>query len=106
VQREFAKLLEGVKDKATADAAKPRIEALSVRVDGIEKTLRALGEPTAGESRRVIEKKRTGIAETNERMKVIVARLDAGSHEIALSIEEPAARFMQKCKVVCEMLGG
>ncbi|MFI5403477.1 MAG: hypothetical protein ACHQ1G_11110 [Planctomycetota bacterium] len=65
VQREFAKILEGVKDKATADAAKPLIEALSMRVDGIEKTVRALGEPTAEESQRVIEKMRTGIAEIN-----------------------------------------
>lgn len=106
VQREFARILEGVKDKATADAAKPLIEALGVRVDEIAKTVKALGEPTPEESQRVIEKMRTGIAEINERMKVIVARLDAGSHEIAESIQEPSASFMQKCKAVCEMLGG
>jgi hypothetical protein len=43
---EVATILEGVKDKDSAKAAKPRLEALAKRQQDIEKRVKELGEPT------------------------------------------------------------
>lgn len=104
--QEFATILEGVKDKATAAAARPRIEALGKRLDEIRKGIEELGEPTEEESKRVLEKMQRGIGGLYGRMDMITARLDAGSAEVAMSLQAPAAEVMGKFMALRGMLGG
>lgn len=102
--REFATILEGVKDQGSADAAKPKIDALGKRLDELTKDVKKLGEPSEEESKKVSEKVRKGIGDIRSRMDVIMARLDASG--VAESIQAPAAAVMGKFMALRGMLGG
>lgn len=102
--REFAAILDGVKDTGSADAAKPRIEALGRRLDELTGQVKKLGERSEEESKRVFEKMKKGIGGINERMAVTMARLDASG--VAASIHASAAEAMGKLKILSGLLGG
>jgi len=100
----FATILEGIRDKASADAATPKLEALGKDLDGLIEAVGKLGEPGEEEARKVAGKMLRGRGGLSERMDTVTARLDASG--LAASIDALAAAVMGKFMTLVGKLGG
>jgi hypothetical protein len=103
--KEYASILESVKDKGSAEAARPKIEALSKRLDELVKRVEKLGEPKGDDARKAEEKMRAGIEGISARMEANMGRLDA-SPDVGAVILEPAMAVSGKLMALRGMLGG
>ncbi|MFI5403478.1 MAG: hypothetical protein ACHQ1G_11115 [Planctomycetota bacterium] len=56
LMNKYGSILDGVKDKATAEAAKPKLEDLAKRLQGLVTDVERLGPPRDGAARGVDEK--------------------------------------------------
>ena len=65
---DYAATLATVKDKATAEAAKPKLQGLALRMQAVQKRMEALGEPPEAEKQRLKEKYETAMAEATQKM--------------------------------------
>ena len=65
---DYAATLATVKDKATAQAAKPKLQGLVLRMQAVQNRMAALGEPSEAEKQRLKEKYEAAMAEAMQKM--------------------------------------
>jgi hypothetical protein len=103
--RELTTILEGVTDKASAEKAAPKLEALAQRLDKVAKNLEKLGKPGAAEWKRLEERMKGGLGGVEERMDAAMSRLaDMGMDTMVL--QAPVMQVMSKLMAIRAGLGG
>jgi hypothetical protein len=100
----FAGILEGIKDQASAEAAKPAFEALKKDLDALIQAVDKLGEPSAEEAKKASGKLEAGIGDMGERMDMVIARLDASG--VGMSIQATTGVIMGKFMTLRAKVGG
>lgn len=103
--KQFEGILDSVKDKASADAAKPKLEALAKRLDGIEAAVEKLGPPAEGQDTKCEEKMRAGFESLSPRVLDYLGRILAAP-EAGKTLEQPFSLVQQKLMQLRGMLGG
>jgi len=73
--KEVGDLLDKVTDKASAEAAKPKLEALAKRLEGIVEAVEKLGPPKGGAVRGLDEKMRAGLGPLSAKTQAYVERV-------------------------------
>jgi hypothetical protein len=81
--KDFVATLETVTDKKSAEAAKPKLEAIAKSMQEIQKRMEALGEPTA-EQQKELE------AKHGKEMEQLMQRMVAASMKLASNPEAMA----------------
>ncbi len=74
---EIADVLETVTDKASAEAAKPRLEAIAKKMKDTLERRKALGEPDAAEQQAIAEKVKSRLDASQARMMQAMMRLQS-----------------------------
>ncbi|MCB9882663.1 MAG: hypothetical protein H6832_12500 [Planctomycetes bacterium] len=70
-----ADTLESVKDKASWEAAKPKLDAVMTSIESIGKEVKALGEPDAETKKKLDEKMTKSMASFTQRMGAAMQKL-------------------------------
>ena len=100
----FAGILDGIKDQADAEAAKPAFEALKKDLDELIKAVDKLGEPSEEEAKKATQRLEAGIGDMGERMDKILARLAASG--VGMSVQATAGVIMGKFMTLHAKVGG
>lgn len=102
---DLSRTVGGVKDKQSAEAAKPKVEAIATRLGAIADSLKDLGEPT--------EEEKTQTADKMKKASLLLARplnaytkLAMESEEIGEALNEPLAACQSHLKEIRRVLGG
>jgi len=103
--KQFEGLLDSVKDKASADSAKPKLEALAKRLDGIEAAVEKLGPPAEGQGTKCEEKMRAGFESLSPRVFAYIERIMTAP-EAGKTLEQPFSLVQQRFMQLRGMLGG
>ncbi len=74
---DFTSALEGITDKKSAEAAKPKLEAIAKRMQEVAAAGKKLGEPTGAEKERLEAKLNAATAKLDPRMENVMGRLQA-----------------------------
>lgn len=103
--KEFGDILESVTDKASAEAAKPKLEALAKRLGDIVMAVAKLGPPSDQQAGRTEEKMRAGLQSMSSRVTGYIERIIT-SPVIAPVLEQPFAAVQSKLMQLRGLLGG
>jgi len=87
---DYAATLATVKDKATAEAAKPKLQGLALRMQAVQERMAALGEPPEAEKQRLKEKYEAAMAEAMQKMMTESMRvaMTPGANEVLREVFE------------------
>jgi len=100
---EYAKILASVKDKGSAEAAKPKLEALAKRMEEILEGMKALeGPPT--EDEKTTERARTAMEGVSAQVSAYFERARSNP-EIAAAIREAQGAVTKQLMPLRAMLG-
>jgi len=103
--QEFGQILDKVTDKASADAAKPKLEALAKRFDGIVQAVGKLGPPSAEQEKRTDAKMTLGLQALSPKTMAYIERVFA-SPEVGKTLEQPFAAVQKRILELRGVLGG
>ncbi len=92
LMKEALTILEGITDKASAEAAKPRLEALGAKGDDLEKRMSALGTPDAATQERMRQRMAKEMGETQGRLMTVMSRL-MSDPEISAALGETMGKL-------------
>ncbi len=102
--KELGDLLDKVTDKASAESAKPKLEALAQRLAGIAEGVEKLGPPKGGAVRGLDEKMRAALEPLSKKTEAYVMRV-IDTPGLGPVLEKPFAAAQQSIMQLRGILG-
>lgn len=102
---DYVKILEGVTDKASAEKARPKLNDIASRLDGILKDVGAMKEPSEAEAKKVEEIMQKAMDSISDRMDKVMERLGSNP-DLQMALTEPVMAISGKMMQLRGQLGG
>lgn len=100
-----SRTLAGVKDEATAEAAKPKLDEIAARLDAVLTAVRKLDPPTEEERAKTAEKMKKGTMWLSREVNAYTKRA-AESEKIGQVVDPSLAEVQNRLRQLRNVLGG